>query len=126
MKQTILLFHFTDRERRSRLTRALLPLKFKIRQVAKEEYQNSIGYLAGSKNLAPAQEKYTGDELEGEMLIMAGLSSKEVDQVITNIKKSGVGPIPYKAVVTPVNQSWTVPELFAEIQKEHEQMKYKV
>ena len=82
-----------------------------------------MGYLAGNKEILPVEEDYTGEELEGEMILMAGLSSSQVDAVLKAIRKSGIGPIPYKAVLTPANQEWDVLKLFQEIRAEHEQMK---
>ncbi len=123
MRETILLFHFTEKDRRNRLTRVLLPLHMKIREVARKDYLQPVGYLAGNKEILPVEEDYTGEELEGEMILMAGLSSSQVDAVLKAIRKSGIGPIPYKAVLTPANQEWDVLKLFQEIRAEHEQMK---
>ncbi len=122
MRETILLFHFSDKDRKNRLTRALLPLRMKIREVAKEDYLQPVGYLAGKKEISPLEESYQGEELEGEMILMAGLSGGQVDMVLKAIRKSGVGPIPYKAVLTVSNQEWNVLKLFQEIKAEHEQM----
>ena len=37
MKETILLFHFSDREKRNKVARALFPLKLKIKEVEKKD-----------------------------------------------------------------------------------------
>lgn len=128
MRETILLFHFTDSDRRKRLTRALLPLGMKMKEVSMEDYGKPMGYLAGIKDFPlKAAEPFLGEggmsleELSGEMLVMAGLSSSQVDKVLKAIHKSGLH-IPYKAVLTEGNQSWNVWELFQEIKKEHESM----
>lgn len=123
MRETILLFHFKEKDKRNKLTRALLPLHIKIREVAQKDYLQPVGYLAGNKEILTVEEDYTGEELEGEMILMAGLSSSQVDAVLKAIRKSGIGPIPYKAVLTPANQEWDVLKLFQEIRAEHEQMK---
>lgn len=123
MKETILLFHFSNKDRRNKLTRALLPLRMKIREVAREDYLQPVGYLAGEKEIAPVEEIYMGEELEGEMILMAGLSSGQVDMVLKAIHKSGIGPVPYKAVLTASNQEWNAVKLFEEIRSEHEQMR---
>lgn len=123
MRETILLFHFSEKDRRNRLTRALLPLRMKIREVERKDYLQPVGYLAGNKEISPVEEEYTGEELEGEMILMAGLSSSQVDAVLKAVRKSGIGPVPYKAVLTPANQEWDAIKLFQEIKSEHEQMK---
>ena len=122
MRETVLLFHFSEKDRRIKLTKALLPLRMRIKEVAKEDYLQPIGYLAGNKEISPVETKYEGDELEGELLLMAGLSGSQVDMVLKAIRKSGAGPIPYKAVLTPSNQNWDALKLFQEIKAEHEQM----
>ena len=122
MKATILLFHFSDKDRRNKLTRALLPLRMKIREVSREDYLQPVGYLAGKKDIPPLDETYDGEELEGEMLLMAGLVGPQVYQVLKAVRKSGIGPVPYKAVLTSANQSWNALKLFQEIKSEHEQM----
>lgn len=123
MRPMILLFHFSDKDRRNKLTRALLPLRMKIKEVPREDYLQPIGYLAGNKEILPAEEIYQGEELEGEMILMAGLADTQVDKVLKAIRKSGIGPIPYKAVLTFANQNWNVRKLFEEIKSEHEQIR---
>lgn len=122
MRETVLLFHFSDREKRNKVVRALFPLQLKIKEVEKREYLQPIGYLAGSKEISPAVEEYEGEELEGEMLVMAGISGTKMDLILTALRKSGVGNIPYKASMTPTNQYWTPVQLFKEIKEEHEKM----
>lgn len=122
MREMILLFHFSDREKRNKITRALLPLKLKIKEVEKKDYLQPIGYLAGNPDIAPAEEEYNGSELEGEMLVMAGISSSKMDMVLRTLRKSGAGMISYKASLTPTNQYWNALQLFQEIKAEHEKM----
>ena len=53
MKATVLLFNFQDKERVMKIRRALLPLKFCIRQVPKSEYLQPAGFLAGDYAYRP-------------------------------------------------------------------------
>lgn len=122
MKGTILLFHFSDKSRRAKLARALLPLHLRIKEVGKENYLQPVGYLAGNKELEPVEGSYEGEDLAGEMILMAGLSGAQVDAVLQAIRRSGVGSIPYKAVLTAANQGWNALKLFEEIKSEHQQM----
>ncbi|MCI9083542.1 MAG: DUF3783 domain-containing protein [Lachnospiraceae bacterium] len=121
MREVILLFHFTDKDRRNRLTRALFPLRMRIKEISLEDYGKPVGCLAGIKELEPKGEICTGDELTGELLVMAGLDSNRIDQVLRAVRKSGVS-VPYKAVLTAENQNWNVWQLFEEIKAEHERM----
>ena len=88
----------------------------------KEEYLEPVGYLAGVKELVPCGKVYTGDDFEKEMMVMAGLTSKQVDTVILALRKTGAGRIDYKAVLTPTNQSWNALTLYGELAKEHAKM----
>ena len=103
MRETILLFHFTDTDQRNRLVRALFPLRMKIKEISREDYGNPVGYLAGNKELVPEKELVTGEEISGQMLVMAGLSSGRVDQVLRALRKARIF-VPYKAVLTTANQ----------------------
>lgn len=38
MRETILLFNFSDGDRKKKLLRALLPLRMKVKEIAVEEY----------------------------------------------------------------------------------------
>ncbi len=141
MRETILLFHFTDKDRRNKLMRALLPLRIKVREIPPEEYGKQMGYLAGLKEFVQQQDKDSAEELQtegqphmeniprqnpseefpGEMMVMAGLEGGRIDQVLRAVRKSGIS-VPYKAVLTAANRTWNAWELFAEIKKEHETM----
>lgn len=122
MKATVLLFNFQDKERVMKIRRALLPLKFCIRQVPKSEYLQPAGFLAGDKSVNPVKEVYDGPELSDEMLLMAGMGSREIDALIMALRRQGVGKINYKAVLTETNRHWRIIDLFEEIKKEHEAM----
>lgn len=120
MKETILLFGF-DEKKKAEMKRALLPLKMKIKVVEPEDYHQQVGYLAGNKEISPkesADESKT-EEFEQEMMVMAWVSSGQVDQVLQAMRKQGIGRISYKAVLTQQNQYWDCVTLYEELKKEH-------
>lgn len=121
MKETILLYHFEDKERLDKIRRALLPLGMRMKQVSRDEYKLPVGYLAGSRETSSdkAAEQDRG-ELDGEMLVMAWLSGRQVDQVLAALRRQKVGKLDYKAVLTPQNQHWDAWSLFEELKREHE------
>lgn len=123
MKPTVLLFNFNDQVRSNKATVALMPLGFRLKKIKKEDYLQPIGYLAGKEDIKPTDEIYTGEELDDEMLVMVNLSSTQIDQLILGLKKSGVGRINYKAVLTETNQHWTTRELYDELKQEHNMLK---
>lgn len=125
MKETVLLYNFTDKERMMKIKQALIPLGFKLRAVDKKDYLKPVGVLAGVKGMEDQESVYDGPELEHEMAVLAGLSSIQVEAFIKSLRKKGVGKIDYKAVLTEVNRNWDSLKLFQEIQQEHEQMNQK-
>lgn len=122
MRACILLFNFQDRDRLMKLRRTLMPLKLNVKMIGKADYLKPVGALAGIKDMQYKEEAYTGPELSGEMLVMAGLTEAGIDAVLQAIRKSGAGPVPYKAVLTETNRYWNVIELFDELKKEHAAM----
>lgn len=54
-------------------------------------------------------------------LVLCGLRDKRLDKVLFELRRADI-PIDYKAVLTPSNQEWTVPELMKELQRERQAM----
>lgn len=126
MKETVLLYNFTDRERVMKMKQALLPLGFRLRAVEKRDYLKPVGVLAGLKGMEEGEApEYEGAELVDEMAVMAGFTSARIDAFIKALRKKGVGKIDYKAVLTDVNKDWDSLKLYREIKEEHELMNQK-
>ena len=121
MRETVLLYNFNG-ERKKQLTKALLPLGFRLKAVAKEDYLKPVGFLAGLKDMEDNGSVYEGEEFQDEMMLMAGFTSVRIDTLIGALRKNGVGRINYKAVLTETNKNWDSVSLFQELKKEHEYM----
>lgn len=121
MKPTILLFEFSKIQF-TKLTKQLFPMKFRIKQIRSENYMQPIGFLAGIKEIEGTDTTHAGEALSDPMMIMCGLSSFQIDQVLAAIRRSGAGPIPYKAVLTPSNQTRNAFMLLEELKEEHKKM----
>ena len=119
MKETILLFGF-DEKKKAEMKRALLPLKMKIKVVEPEDYHQQIGYLAGNKEILPKENTEKKEEFEQVMMVMAWVSSGQVDQVLQAMRKQGIGRISYIAVLTQQNQYWDCETLYDKLKKENE------
>ena len=128
MKETVLLFHF-EKERAGKIRRALLPLKIRVKTVEPDEYEKTIGFLAGNKEIPEQESKGeyeipgTGEEkteIKQEMMVMAWMTGHQIDQILNAFRKQGIGRIDYKAVITQQNQYWDSRTLYAELKKEHE------
>ena len=122
MKETILLFHPPEKERLLKIEMALFPLHIRLKWVAPEDYNQPLGVLAGLRDIPPAEGTYEGEDLPDTMFVFCFLDDSRLNQALAALRRTGAGPFPYKAVLTPTNSSWTAPDCFAEIKKEHEAM----
>ncbi len=120
MKETILLFNAPDKEKLLKIEMALFPLRLRLKRIQKEDYNQPLGFLAGMKDIAPAEGTFSGDELPGTMFVFCFLSDSRLNQALAALRRCGAGPFPYKAILTPTNSTWTAPDCFAELKKEHE------
>lgn len=137
MRECILLFQF-EQARQKKLVAQLMMAKFRVKVVSPEEMELPVGYLAGNKELLQEEARQEAEirgqagqageagalkPLDGEMLVMAGVTSGRLNMVLQAIRKAGIGSVPYKAVVTETNQTWKAKDLLEELKKEHEAMK---
>ena len=144
MKETILLFNIQDRQKALKIEMALFPLHVRLRRIKPEDYGHTLGYLAGLKSAETETTMETSGtetngadtktpknapnssatlpELDSEMIVFAFFEDIRLNQALAALRKSGAGPLPYKAILTPTNQNWTPAECFEEIRREHEAM----
>lgn len=122
MKESILLFHISDPDIKKKVDRALLPLRVRIRHIAREDYNQPLGVLANVPDMTSLEERYDGEELSDTMIVFCGLSNQKLDQALLALKKSGAGPFPYKAILTPTNQHWLAKDCLTELKREHAYM----
>ena len=122
MKETILLFNPPEKEQLLKLEMALFPLRIRLKRIQSSDYNQPLGVLAGIKDMTPAEGSYDGPELPSTMIVFCFLDDNRLNQALAAIRKSGAGPFPYKAILTPTNSEWADPDCFAEIKKEHEAM----
>lgn len=122
MKESILLFNPPDKDRLLKIEMALFPLRIRLKRIQPDDYSQPLGVLAGMKDLTPSEEQYTGPELPDTLFVFCFLSDSRLNQALAALRRCGAGPFPYKAILTPTNSTWTAPECFEEIRKEHEAM----
>ncbi len=120
MKETILLFHVPDKDTLLKIEMALFPLHVRLRRVAKEDYNQPLGALAGIKDIPKLSESYEGEELNDTLFVFAFFTDARLNQALAALRKSGAGPFPYKAILTPTNQTWNAMQCFREIKEERE------
>ena len=122
MRETILLINFQDKDRLRDIQMMAMAVKVRVKVVKNEEYLKPVGVLAGVKGISTEEKENKEElaELEKEMMIFAGLTETHLNQMLFLMRKSKMTPVDYKAILTETNRSWTVPELYKELEREHE------
>ncbi len=120
-KKTVLLYNFSS-SRLKLVRKALSAIGCSVRTVMKKEYAQPIGYLAGVENYSFTNKQLSEKGFDEEMLVMCGFGSEMIDVLISALKKSGVGSVPLKAVVTEHNINWDSVKLYNEIKAEQQIM----
>lgn len=88
MRESILLFHISDKEVKKKVERALLPLRVRLRHITLKDYSQPLGVLAGLPDMTPSEEIYDGEELSDTMIVFCGLSNQKLDQALLALKKA--------------------------------------
>ena len=111
---TLLLFNMAP-QKRAALQVIALRCGCRMQAVPAERHGASLAQLLSGEaaEIAPA-EPFTG-----ELLVMAGLNERQLDTVLTELRRRKVH-IPLKAVVTPTNAEWTAGELYNELCRERD------
>lgn len=122
MREAVLLINFKDRKKLLEIQKILMSAKVLMKKVDKKEYAQPVGALAGVKELAKEDAVYEGEELEKEMMVFAGVNNAKLDYILGMLRKKAFTRVDYKAILTPTNMEWTVPELYEELAQEHEAM----
>ena len=120
MRETILLINFKDKKQASEIKRLAMMNKILCKEVKYEEYCQPIGALAGIKEIYKEGEVYTGEPIEKEMMIFCGLPEHKLDTMLAKMRQAKVKKVDYKAILTPTNLTWLIPDLYTELAKEHE------
>lgn len=117
-----LLFHFKDEAQLRAVQMALFLAQVQCKIVPKEAYGAPLKLLA-SDEAVPSAAVYGGQELDGQMIVFAGLDGDRLESALSLLRSNpACGKIPYKAVLTQTNQDWNGFTLFKELQKEHAAM----
>ena len=86
MREAVLLINFQDKERLTKMKYLLFSMKMRMVQIREEEYLQSIGYLAGMKDMEKSLEKYNGEALGQEMIVFAGLGEGRLNQLLGGMR----------------------------------------
>ena len=117
----VLLYNFTEPERRMKLKLCLYRLGLACVDVTPEEQGHPLGRLLGLPGYEPGEAAQPFTE---EMLVMHALSREQFSALLDALRRSGV-PVALKAVVTETNVSWSSERLHRELAAEHAAMRAK-
>lgn len=109
----------------------MVSMGIKIKNLTPDRCIQKIGYLAGMEGFEKRDLSDRGRELlekrcrsamNREMLVFCGFADGRIDELLTELKKTGVPKIDLKAIVTETNAQWTPYELYEQLKQEHEQV----
>ncbi len=97
------------------LTSITRPLKLGVKPVYREDFNQTLGFLAGIDKKEAAA--FDGEMPEGSLLLFYQVEDPVMDIILKKIRKKRLD-ITYKAIMTPTNRMWTVRRLYAEMERE--------
>ncbi len=121
-QELVLLYEINGKDREKKLKLILVKLGIRIKLVQKEEYLESLAYLAKIRGSESRGEKYDGDPLGDEMMVLVGFNSGKIDILLSEIRKANLDRINLKAVLTDYNKGWNSIQLCEELKEEHAAM----
>ena len=107
------------KEKRLTVCTVAKKLGINVTDVARKDYGQKIGAIAGIQGFSKDRTTYTGPDFVVEMIVFSGLNPPQMDTFLAEYKATGEQPVPLKAIITPYNISWTADALFRELMKEH-------
>lgn len=111
---TLLLFNISP-EKRARIQVPALRCGCRLQPVMPDRFGATLEQILSGTAAETAVEEPFGEE----MLVMAGLNERQMDALLTGLRRQKVR-IPLKAVVTPTNMGWTAQALYRELCRERE------
>ncbi|MDY6029072.1 MAG: DUF3783 domain-containing protein [Acidaminococcaceae bacterium] len=121
MNKIILAYNFTEARMRS-LRVLCAMLKVQVRTVAKADMLQPVGYLLGLEGIAACEEKFSGAGCAEEMILMCGFDKLLLNRFLSSVKKSKLGSIKLKAMLTAHNVAWSGKRLQEELREENAYM----
>ncbi|MGN0600291.1 MAG: DUF3783 domain-containing protein [Oscillospiraceae bacterium] len=112
------LIAYKQQENLAALAQIADKLRIKLVIAEDDSADTPIGYFAGLNGFAKSEKSC---ESKFGCLVLAGLSDSKINSVLSEIKKAHLS-IPLKAILTPMNRSWSIKKLSAELAQERERL----
>ena len=119
---TVFLYSFTDQEKLAKIRQVFGSLQIKAQVLAGDAHRQKIGYLTGMKGFSEMPENDEAFVFPHEVMLFYQIKGKHLDQVLLALQAADIGPVKFKAIVTPFNMFWTLRRLCETVQKEHAAM----
>lgn len=117
----VLLYRLGEESAQGRLLRAILrEKKILTLSVSEAQLEETVERLvstnAAAAGHAPAQAPEIG------FMLLCELGDRQLDRLLAEMRRAGVS-VPYKAVLTEQNRTWTLGRLIGEVAREHETLR---
>ena len=116
MREQILAFHFTDKERLRVLRKVAMMLRIRCKVIDDADTVKPVGTFVGLETTPVAEAPCA--ELTDEVMLLCGLSDSQLQYLLGMLRQVGLF-VPYKAMLTPTNKDWSAGQLFYELHEEH-------
>ena len=119
MRAKVLLYGIGNESGRDRALRTILrEMKLLTLDVTEARLGETVGRLV-STNAAAAPSGPSEAAPETEFMLLCALGDRQLDRLLAAMRRAGA-VVPYKAVLTEQNRSWTLERLIREVVREHE------
>ncbi len=117
----ILLYSYPN-EIHKKIADICLACEIECKKIPKKRFLQTIGNHTGAPGHEGTGEIYEGNDLAEPVMLIAGMSGRELDRILDTLKDLGVPSVGVKAVVTSHNINWTILDLYEELVRERAAM----
>ena len=89
--------------------------------ISREMIGETMGHLIGRKGFGAAKTKTEDTTMTEPMLVMDGLQGNSLNVFLKALQEAGLF-VPLKAIITPINLSWSFCKLYHAIEEEDQEM----
>lgn len=119
MKKMILLYSYPN-DINKKISDICLACEIECKKIPKKRFLQTIGNHTGAPGYEGTGEIYEGNDLAEPVMLLAGMSGRELDNILDTFKNLGVPSVGFKAIVTSHNINWTILDLYEELARERE------
>ena len=125
VEELVLLYHFTDEEKESKIKRVLKQMKIRTKNISEEMMSQKVGYLVEMPSFKETISEEPAPPFDQEVMVIQGIQNKRMNEILADFKAENIEKIALKAIVTPYNMFWSFSRLCKTIEKDHLAIKNK-